>query len=200
MVKLVVIGGQSRNVGKTSLMSSIIRATPEFRWTALKITQYGHGVCSTSGGLCACAVEDPACPYSITRESSSDGDSDTSRFLVAGAAEVYWVRTRQGQLGLAMPELKRMLATREFVIMESNSIVQFLRPDVYLSVLQPEISDFKTSCRLHSDKADGFVIAGSSMSRIDRRPVFTVQPPDYCSTEVLELVLDRLKVASLSCD
>ena len=193
-MKLIVVGGQSRSVGKTSLVASIVKATRDLGWTALKITQYGHGVCSTTGGLCACAVEDPACSYSIAPELCRNGRSDTSRFLRAGASEVYWVRTRMGNLAAAMPELSRMLSTREFVIMESNSVLEFLRPALYISVLQPEIQDFKTSCRLYSTRADAFVVAGSAMPSPDSRPVFTVHPPEYCSPEIVALVLRQLKL------
>jgi molybdopterin-guanine dinucleotide biosynthesis protein len=39
---LVVVGGHSRNLGKTSLVAGLIRKFRERNWTALKITQYGH--------------------------------------------------------------------------------------------------------------------------------------------------------------
>ena len=48
-MSLIVIGGHSRSVGKTSVVAGLISALPEFQWTALKITQYGHGICSASG-------------------------------------------------------------------------------------------------------------------------------------------------------
>ena len=43
---LVVVGGHSRNIGKTSVVAGIIRKLRGRQWTAVKITQYGHGVCS----------------------------------------------------------------------------------------------------------------------------------------------------------
>ena len=39
--------------------------------------------------------------------------------------------------------------------MESNSIMKFLRPDLYLTVLDPETEDFKESAREFLDRADG---------------------------------------------
>ncbi|HEX4605395.1 MAG TPA: hypothetical protein VH724_15450, partial [Candidatus Angelobacter sp.] len=54
---LVVIGGHSRSVGKTSVVAGLIAALPEFNWTALKITQFGHGICSADGKPCDCATE-----------------------------------------------------------------------------------------------------------------------------------------------
>ena len=46
---LIVIGGHSRSVGKTSVVAGITSALREFEWTAVKITQYGHGICSANG-------------------------------------------------------------------------------------------------------------------------------------------------------
>ena len=55
---IIVIGGHSRSVGKTSVVAGLISALPEFNWTAVKITQYGHGICSANGKACDCATAD----------------------------------------------------------------------------------------------------------------------------------------------
>ena len=91
-MKLVVVGGHSRNIGKTSVAAAIIAATPHLDWTAFKLTQYGHGLCSDDGSDCECAPGDLAHPVAITREDDRSGRTDTSRFLAAGAAESYWVQ------------------------------------------------------------------------------------------------------------
>src|SRR5882724_7291211 len=103
----IVIGGHSRNVGKTSVVAGLIAALPEFNWTAMKITQYGHGVCSANGAPCDCATADHA--WAISEEKSRAGETDTSRFLVAGAVRVWWVRTEQGRLAEAMPAVRQRL-------------------------------------------------------------------------------------------
>ena len=82
-VALVVIGGHSRSVGKTSVVAGLISALREFDWTAVKITQFGHGVCSTSGELCDCAVAEHA--FAITAERQANSRTDTARFLAADA-------------------------------------------------------------------------------------------------------------------
>ena len=101
---IIVIGGHSRSVGKTSVVAGLISALPEFDWTAVKITQYGHGVCSANGEPCDCATADHS--WAISEERDRSGESDTSRFLVAGAAQALWVRTEQGRLAEAMPALR----------------------------------------------------------------------------------------------
>src|ERR1700733_7141921 len=132
---IVVVGGHSRSVGKTSVVAGLISALSHYDWTAVKITQYGHGVCSANGAPCDCVTADHA--WAISEEKSRDGESDTSRFLVAGAGRSLWVRTEQGRLAEAMPALRQRLEPSRNVIIESNSVLKFLRPDLYLTVLDP---------------------------------------------------------------
>src|SRR6201996_4556806 len=105
---IIVVGGHSRNIGKTSVVAGLIAALPEFHWTAMKITQYGHGICSANGEVCAGATADHV--WAVTEERNRNGESDSSRFLVSGAVRSLWVRTRQGMLAQAMPRVRKELA------------------------------------------------------------------------------------------
>src|SRR5215470_8621189 len=142
---IIVIGGQSRDVGKTSVVAGLIRALPQYNWTAFKITQFGHGRCSLDGKPCDCATVDRC--WAVTEEKDAGGKSDTSRFLAAGAKRSFWVRTEQGRLSEALPVLQRRIAESENVIIESNSIVEFIEPDLYITVLDPGVEDFKVSAQ-----------------------------------------------------
>lgn len=155
-MKLLLIGGHTRNIGKTALVVDIIRAFPEIRWTAVKLTQYGHGVCSINGEACGCAPAEHG--LTIEEDTSRENRTDTSRFLVAGAARSLWVRAKQGQLGEAIPALRAGLASDEHVIVESNSLMGYLRPALYLVVLDATRSDFKASAKLYLDRADAVVL------------------------------------------
>ena len=196
---LVVIGGHSRSVGKTSAVAGLIAALPEFEWTAAKITQYGHGICSANGETCDCATGDHS--WAITEERDRSGESDTSRFLLAGAAQVFWVRTEQGRLAEAMPTLRKRLEGARNVILESNSVMKFLRPDLYLSVLNPETADFKNSAREFLDRADAVVLHEShgspawqsvSLKPVAGRPIFRITPPPYITPEIVNYVRSML--------
>jgi hypothetical protein len=202
---IVVIGGHSRGVGKTSVVAGLIAALPEFRWTALKVTQYGHGVCSADGQACDCATDDHA--WAITEERNANGESDTSRFLGAGAVRAWWVRTEQGRLAEAMPGVRAKLAGAENVILESNSVLKFLRPDLYLTVLDPTNADFKSSARefldlanaviLHETKQGESVWTGVSLKPVGDKPIFRIAPPPYITPEIVEFVRSRLMVGKL---
>lgn len=160
---LVVVGGHTRNIGKTTLATQVIAAFASMQWTAMKITQFGHGVCSANGEACDCADEEH--PVAITEERDGLGGSDSARMLAAGAARVLWVRTRQGGLAEAMPRIRKEFAATAHTLVESNSILRFVQPDVYLAVLQPAVADFKPSALRYLDRASAlFVPDGVDLS------------------------------------
>lgn len=197
---IVVVAGHSRNVGKTSVVVGLIRALPELQWTAVKITQYGHGICSANGEPCDCQTADHRAAISIEKDANSG--TDTSRYLAAGAARSLWVRTEQGHLAEAMPRLRKELAGAGNAIVESNSVLQFLRPDLYLASLDPANKDFKPSAARFLDRADAILWVGEndtvaewervSPAIIRGIPKFCVAPPAFLSDEVVAFVRERL--------
>lgn len=159
---VVVVGGHTRNIGKTTLAAQILAATRNMHWTAMKITQYGHSVCSANGEACDCS--DPDHPVAVSEERDATSGTDTSRMLVAGAERVLWVRTQQGSLVEAMPRIRKEIGSHANVLIESNSVLRFLKPDVYVAVLQPAVADFKASALRYLDRADAlFVPDGTSL-------------------------------------
>lgn len=191
-MKVVVIGGQSRNIGKTSLACGVIAGLPERKWTAVKITQFGHGLCAADGKPCDCATGDPEHPYGISRETDREGPGDTSRMLRAGAETVYWMRALQGRLEEAMPLLLDRLAGVDNLLVESNSVLDFLTPNVYVPVIDASVNDYKSSAQRLLLRAHAFaVVDGRGDSRLDQfsnTPKFDVTPPDYCSSQIIEFV------------
>jgi hypothetical protein len=202
---LVAVGGHSRNIGKTSVVAGLIRALPQWNWTAMKITQFGHGVCSKSGRGCDCCLTPENAPehaYAIAAE-PAPSRSDTGRFLAAGARSSYWVRTAMGQLACALPAIRKVLASSENLIVESNSIAQFLAPDdLYLVVLDGAQPDFKASSLRFLERADACVVidrgarepqwTGVSSKLWKNKPRFGVSPPQYVTAALSTFVDERL--------
>ena len=198
---IVVIGGHTRNIGKTSVVAGLIAALPEMHWTAFKITQFGHGMCSANGEPCDCETAEHT--IAITEERpGGDSTTDSGRYLSAGAAHSFWVRTRTGDLAEAMPRIRKEIARAENVILESNSILRFLRPDLYLSVLDPATVDFKESAKYFLDRADAVLVPegdlkhpewkGVSLKLLEGKPVLAMHPPAYVTEELVSFVKDRL--------
>jgi hypothetical protein len=180
---IVVIGGQSRKVGKTSVVVGLITALRDLHWTALKVTQHGHDI-------------------AVREETDRSGESDTSRFLVAGANHAWWIGTEEGKLAEAMPGVRKILSAAKHAIIESNSILQFLRPDLYITILDPAAADFKASAQQFLDRADAILLHAptdvetsawkqASLTSITS-PVFEIHPPQYVTPAIVGFVRNRL--------
>jgi hypothetical protein len=196
---LIVVGGQSRSVGKTSVVAGLIAALQQYQWSAFKISQHRHGP----------AAADQA--WAIDEEKDASGDSDTSRFLAAGAARAWLVRVEAGKLAEAVPMIRQRLAEPRHAIVESNSIMDFLRPDLYLTVIDPSAGDFKASAQEFLVLADAVILQrptadkellhswmGIPLESLERRPVFSIEPPRYVTAEIVDFVEGKLRSLNIS--
>jgi hypothetical protein len=216
---IVVIGGQASGVGKTGAICGLIAAMPERRWTAIKITQ-----CSHQGGERPCDCELSGSPVAMTgwvnpgrwpvNSYKQDGlaRTDTYRYMAAGAAQSLWVRTLPGYLGKVMPRIEENIARAGNVLIESNSVMEFFKPDVYALIVSPHIADFKPSARRYLDRADAILMvgppAGDEVSAPDwidglkeqpgRAPRFSVNGPQFVSPGFIAFVRRRLDVFARS--
>ena len=182
------------------MAAGLIAAFVDRGWVAMKITQYGHGICSINGKSCHCAVDEHS--HVLLEETSMQGTSDSARFLAAGARRSLWLRTKMGQLERAVPALDFILESEPFVIIESNSILRFIQPDIYIAVLKYDVSDFKQSAREFLGRADALVVvqparepplwSNVSLDLLADVPKFAAAPPDYVSRSLIGFVGSRL--------
>ena len=187
-------------------MAELIRRIRPPEWAAVKITQYGHGVCSLDGKSCSCDPGEHA--VVLTEERVRAGRGDTRRFLQAGARRSLWLRVRQGQLKRALPVLLRHLRREDWVMIESNSILAHLNPALYLFVLDPSQNDFKPSARKYLERADALVVIGPadpnhSWPGIDTgllkgKPTFHLARPDELPSDLVYFVRNRLGLSAVA--
>ena len=104
-------------------------------------------------------------------------------------------------LDRAMPDIRRRIAGAENVIMESNSIVRFLQPDLYLTVLDAQTADFKDSAREFLNRAHAVILHRTdaaaqwdsvSLEAVNGKPRFLIDPPNYVTPEIVSFVRERL--------
>ena len=97
-----------------------------------------------------------------------------------------------------MPVIREKLTQAENVIVESNSILKFVRPDAYLTVLDPSTPDFKNSAREFLDRADAVILHEASecslawrdvsLKPASGKPIFRIAPPHYVTSEIVKFV------------
>jgi hypothetical protein len=203
---LIVVGGHSRNIGKTSVAAGLISHLRDRKWAALKITQYGHGVCSHHGEACGCETE-PDHPFALSEEYEPNG-TDSGRFLAAGAERAFWLRTPAGQLSGASSQVRKILAQHENVVVESNSLLELVEPDLFLMTLDFGCADFKASSARFLARADALVTIDRGLREPvwkdvaravwEGKPQFPVKPPNYVTRAMLEFVSGSAAYASTS--
>lgn len=156
---IIVVGGSNRGVGKTALVCGLIAALPEYRWSAVKITTHDHkqpvspGRGNTAGGPApdtshqlrasffrqifekrpdettrGCEPAPASIP--IWQETTPGEETDTGRFLAAGAARALLVSAPDGELSGPLNQLWPRFGRGTNLIFESNSVVHHVRPDV----------------------------------------------------------------------
>lgn len=184
----IVIGGQSRKVGKTAVGACLIRAFPQYSWTAAKISSHRS---SAPEGACV-----------IRAEINRSGKSDTSRYLAAGAARSFWIQVRDGGWENAFPHICQILGSDGNVLIESNGILRYMRPDMCLVVLHYDVADVKESLGEALSHADALLGVGSGVETPAWRdladrfapgvPLFRTSDPSSIPPELLEFVKARL--------
>jgi len=183
---LLVVGGHRRKIGKSAIVSGLIRNLPRAGWTAVKITTHLH-------------TEAPGQEEYLVHEESSSAETDSGRYLDAGAVRSFWVSARPGALSKAMPEIRRLAAESRNTIIESNSILDHIEPDLYLVVVAPGVKDWKDSARRHLERADAFIVVAGEPGAVDDLPLpgdkprFEVSAPSFESRSLIQFVERRLR-------
>ncbi|MDR3774719.1 MAG: hypothetical protein P4L26_15300 [Terracidiphilus sp.] len=160
---IIVVGGSNRGVGKTTLVCALIGALTEYRWTAVKVTTHEHRQpVSPSRALSAddpaqklprglraqllgqilekgraeWAGKPGPGPASspIWEETTPGEETDTGRYLAAGAARALLVSALDGELNQPLNQLWPRFGRGTNFIFESNSVVHHVRPDVCLLI------------------------------------------------------------------
>lgn len=194
-MKSIVVGGHSRNVGKTSVAAGLIRAFREYPWTAFKISSHKHA------NIPMPADESGHCSYNIYEEKDSGGASDSSRFLIAGARRSFWVQIDENNADEGMRQLLPILDSYPYVMIESNRILSVMRPDLHLMVVRFDVKEFKDSARSFLKSADAIVAVNSSFSNVpwvgvndilSAIPQFVTSDPWTLPSELISFVGSRL--------
>jgi hypothetical protein len=159
---IIVVGGSNRGVGKTALVSGLIAALPEYRWTAVKITSHEHKQPVSPGRANSAEGKTPDVPHalrsplfrhlfekrtgetarerepqagnSVWEDTVPGEETDTSRYLSAGAARAFLVTATDGDLSGPLNQLWPRFGRGTNLIFESNSVVHHVRPDVCLLI------------------------------------------------------------------
>lgn len=155
---LIVVGGQTKHVGKTTLVCEIIRHFVSAHWTAAKITSHSHEPQE-------CASVASGSGWTIWEQSASDLQTDTTRYLEAGAVRSLLVSAESESLSSACAALKVEISGNENAIVESTGGAELLASDLFLLVVNPGTEEIKASANEQLARAHALVKSAEARTR-----------------------------------
>jgi len=189
---IVVVGGSTKDIGKTALVCAIISAFRDCDWTAVKITAHDYISDTLDHAVSASA---------ILEETTAGRETDTSRYLAAGACRALLV-TRTGAQ-VPIEDIQRAVGADRNVIYESNRIVDAIRPDVCLALVGGETTEMKASFLHLLRMADAVVNVGGEVQVVETPaaiPRFRLQSPNQISPELVNWLRARLRPPQIGCE
>lgn len=137
---MILIGGNSRHSGKTTLACHIIgKFSGSYRIIGLKVTSIRPGEEIYHGN------HNPAEPdtYKILEEKNPDTAKDTSLMLKAGADKVFYIQARDEYLSIALQKFLKVAGPSSFIVCESRSLRKFVNPGIFFMMIRPESTSSK---------------------------------------------------------
>jgi len=152
MTKPVVIGigGARSGVGKTTYASLLFR----------RLKGWG-GVKYTKTEIYSSLVEE--------RDILLTEGKDTRRMLDAGAERVLWIQSPPSVLEEVLPLAMRKLSDLKGIIVEGNSAIEFLAPDIIIFIFDDHSEKIKESAGSVLGKADVVLSEGRRPSGVSER-------------------------------
>lgn len=142
---IVAVSGFSSNVGKTTLVSELLRRLPG--WEAIKVTRGHYRSCGKDpAGCCVSDLISEVPVIRSGRDANYEAGKDTAHFWDAGASNVHWVIVSDNQVEQGIKEaLERVEANG--VVVEGNSFLEYVKADVAVMCARGEGGKVKLSAR-----------------------------------------------------
>ncbi|RLD71143.1 MAG: hypothetical protein DRJ10_19690, partial [Bacteroidetes bacterium] len=162
--KILLIGGATRNVGKTSFSCAIIENLSKINSIiGLKIKTLYEGDMFFHG-----KDRNPLKGnYRIIEEFDNSGDEDTMRMLKAGAKQVFRIKVKSEFIKDAFNELFQQIPENSFILCESNSLRKVLKPALFLMIKHKNSNKIKPSAKKMEPLADKIIFTDGEKHDFD---------------------------------
>lgn len=130
---MVLIGGNCRNSGKTTMACHIIsHISSSHEVIGLKVTSVRNGEMDKHGN------HDEGFPteYSIFEELNREPSKDTSLMLRAGATHVYYIKVSDIFIEQAVLHFLSRYINKQIVVCESRSLRNYIIPGLFLMMIR----------------------------------------------------------------
>lgn len=125
---VIVVGGHSRGVGKTALVTEIVRALRRQAVATVKVSRHRHG----HGAI-------------VVEDTIAEPLTSTGRCLLAGADRAFLCRCPDDRLDVARHLVRDLSAAGWTTVIESNRMASVVSADLTCFVVSPKNHDWKAS-------------------------------------------------------
>ena len=143
-MRMLGVGGCGSGVGKTTLICRLIPLL--WDWAVVKTSPH-----PLTGEREFELLEDPA-------RLADPPESDTARYLAAGAPRVLWLRYRHPGLGPGLVQARQACTTSGGMIIEGTSFARHRRPEALILVARAGMDEIKPSAREVMARVDWLVL------------------------------------------
>jgi molybdopterin-guanine dinucleotide biosynthesis protein len=184
---IVAVGGFTSNSGKTTLVCELLKRLEG--WEAIKVSRGHYRSCGRDPHACCISPllgEEPV--VRTGRAETYARGKDTGRYWDAGASNVHWAVVTDGQVGEGVRAALGRVKS-EGVLIEGNSLLRHLEPDLFLMVARPDVLKIKPTARRALAKASALYVSleGSVRDEGDMRRFVEWQEAAGLSGAISEL-------------
>lgn len=154
---IIGIGGAHSGAGKTTLAAAILKylithSPPIYPFSHLP--KFG-AIKYTMTALYSSIVDD--------KTILSQKDKDTRRLSDAGAEQVVWIQCPASELKEIMPMAIDRLSHLDAILVEGNSAIEFIKPDIVIFISGESQKNTKPSAKAVLKLADIIIVSGKSV-------------------------------------
>ncbi len=168
---LLIVTGNARNVGKTTLVDAIIRKFADRnKIIGLKVSTIRPEEETFHGNH----PEQQPQTFSIEEETDRSGGSDTSRMLLAGARRSWYVRAQKDYLEKAVSEFLTIAPSDALIVAESRALRSVAEPSILILIERrppwiglKTIEDLIPIASVHIKTGPGYLSLPKTLKRID---------------------------------
>jgi len=147
---LLLIGGNSRHIGKTTLACLIInRFSAGVPIIAAKLTSIYPGDAKHHGHVINIGKE-----FEIIHEPDPSGSKDTAKMQKSGAVSAYYIQANDESVEKAWNVFIQMIQPGHMIVCESRSLRRFIEPGLFVYLKNSAVKTVKPYSTWLEDKAN----------------------------------------------
>jgi len=149
--EMIMIGGNSRNSGKTTMACSCIAKLSDVHEViGLKVTSIRPGEEDLHGNH----EDNFSDNFSIYEEKNPESLKDTSKMLKAGATHVYYIRAEENFTKQAILHFLSKYVNKQLIVCESRSLREIISPGLFLIMMKLQVVEKTKDMDKYLKKAD----------------------------------------------